>query len=104
MNYQKRANTVRRNITMDKFTAKKLETASAVTGRYQSEILETALNQPIMRRLWAFTNPDADNPIVELLETYQMNEGHMNARTGENILHSVKQWVMDCAAVKDHNG
>lgn len=102
MEQQKRVNTVRRNITMDRFMAKKLEAASEFTGKSQGEILETALNQPIMQRLWAFTRPSDGNPIVELLETYQVNEGHMGARIGEGILRPVKKWVTDCAVVKGH--
>lgn len=98
--YQKGINTVRRNITMNKFTADKLEAAANFTGRSQSEVLETALNQPIMQRLWAFTHPSYGNPIVELLETYQVNEDHMNARIGENILQTIKEWVENSAVVK----
>lgn len=92
---------VRRNITLNKFAAAHLEEASNFTGRSQSEILETALNQPIMRRLWAFTDPSVDNPIVELLETYQTNEEHMTPRIGEVILQAVEKWVEYSAAVKD---
>ena len=102
MNSQKRVATVRRNITMNRFVAEKLEAASDFTGKSQSEILEVALNQPIMQRLWAFTRPGNGNAIVELLETYQSNEGHMNALIGESILQSIKQWVTDRATVKDH--
>lgn len=102
MDYQKRVSTVRRNITMDRFAAEKLEAASEFTGKSQSEILEMALNQPIMQRLWAFTHPSSGNAVVELLEAYQVNEGHMNARTGESILQSIKKWVADYASVKDH--
>lgn len=90
--------TVRRNITMNEFAAKNMEKASDFTGRSQSDLLESALNQPIMRRLWAFTNTKR-NPVVELLEVYQAEEGHMTPRIGERILDCIKDWVGDKAVV-----
>ena len=85
---------------MDEFTAKNVEKAASFTGKSQSDLLESALNQPIMRRLWAFINTKR-SPIVELLEVYQAEEGHMTPRIGENILSCVKDWVKDDAVVKN---
>lgn len=92
---------IRRNVTVNKTVAANLEHASWFTGRSQGELLEAALYQPIMQRLWAFTNPPDGNPITCLLEEYQVNEGHMTPRAGETILKCVKEWVMDRAVVKD---
>lgn len=93
--------TVRRNVTLNESAADNLEKASDYTGRSQSELLETALYQPIMQRLWAFICPEGDNPLVWLLEAYQSDEGHMAPRIGENILRCVKEWVTDHAVVKE---
>lgn len=101
MNYRKLSDTVRRNVTLDKCMADNLEAISTITGRSQSEFLEAALGQPIMRRLWAFAHPEDVNPIVELLETYQVYEGHMNPRTGEYILRAVKEWVEKHAVINE---
>ncbi len=92
--------TVRRNITLDTFKADMLETVSNFTGRTQGEIIEIALNQPIMCRLEAFANP-SESPLVDLLETYQVYEGHMNPRIGESILQAVKEWIDKHAVMKN---
>lgn len=87
---------VRRNVTLTGFTADALGKMSDFTGLSQSEILETALNLPIMRRLQSFTNPGlCSNPIAELLYKYQIDVGEMNPKIGETILYFVKQWIVE---------
>lgn len=98
MRNQKFNEMVRRNVTLTGFTAESLGKMSEFTGLSQGEILETALNLPIMRRLQSFANPGlCGNPIAELLYKYQMNEGDMNPKVGETILRYVKQWIMEDA-------
>lgn len=99
MKYRKLNLPVRRNVTLDGFLADHLGAAASFTGYSQSEILEMALNQPIMRRFYAFTDP-VSNPIVELLEVYQVSESHMTPRAGESILLTVRTWVEECAVQK----
>lgn len=91
---------VRRNITFHEFAAKNLKAMADFTGHTQGEILEMALNQPVIRRLQSFIS--SDNPIVGLLETYQCDEGHMSQRASEYILQCVKDWIQGNALVK-HN-
>lgn len=91
---------VRRNMTLDYFTAEKLENTSIMTGWAQGNIIEMAFSQPIMERLFAFTNPENDNPLTALIEAYQVSEGHMNPRTGEYILEPVRKWLKKHAVPK----
>lgn len=95
----KKRELVRRNVTLHEFAADNLKRMSDFTGYTQGEIIEMALNQPIMERLKAFTS--SENPIVSLLEAYQCDEGHMSRRVGESILQCVKDWVEKNAKVKD---
>lgn len=92
---------VRRNVTLDRTIAGHLESAMSFTGRTQSMILETALSQPIMRRLFAFACRDGENSLVKLLDVYQAYEQHMDPRIGERILKAVKGWTARDAQMKD---
>lgn len=89
---------VRRNVTLNEFAADNLKTMSDFTGYTQGEILEMALNQPAIQRLKAFAS--SNNPVVDLLEAYQCDEGHMSRRAGESILQTIKDWVQEYATVK----
>lgn len=92
---------VRRNVTLDRAIAGHLEAAMSFTGRTQSMILETALSQPIMRRLYAFALQNGKNPLAELLNVYQAYEHHMDPRIGERILAAVKGWAARDAQMED---
>lgn len=99
MKYRKLGGTVRRNVTMAQYIADNLEMTSNYTGRSQSEILEIALNQPMMRRLYAFVNNKENNPLVSLIEVYQ--ESAMEPRIGETILSTTEQWFMNHAVIEN---
>lgn len=100
MKHRKLGLPVRRNVTLDGFLADHLEAAADFTGRSQGEILETALNQPIMRRLFAFTHA-VKNSLVELIETYQCYEDKMTPRAGESLLLTVKEWLLEHARMRN---
>lgn len=101
-------NTVRRNLTLDIYTAETLENLSNVMGVSQGEILKIALAQPMMRRLYSFVYACREqavdkNPLVALMETYQCAVGHMTPRVGESIIRATKEWFEDYAVIKDRN-
>lgn len=92
MNTKKIGKTIRRNLTLGQSAADNLEAMADFTGYSQSALLTIALNQPIMRRFYAFAHTDYRNPITELLEVYQVDEGHMSPRLGETIIQALKKW------------
>lgn len=100
MKHRKLGGTVRRNVTMEQYIVDNLETASNYTGRSQSEILEIALNQPMMRRLYAFINGRETNPLTCLIEVHQEYESMMESRVSEAILLAVEQWFTEHAVMK----
>ena len=100
MNIRKMTNKTRRNVTIDTCMANDLETMASFTGFSQGELIEVSFSQPIMQRLRAYVCPSDRNPLVELLETYQIYEGHMSPRIGEGILNVVKWWVKERAVKK----
>lgn len=93
MRHRKTENMTRRNVTLSRYRAEDLEKAAGFLGRTQGEVLEAALGQPIMRRLYALAKPDGGNFLACLLEVYQADESYMHLRIGEAILHAVKDWL-----------
>lgn len=96
---------VRRNVTIDKYLADRLEMLSDVAGFSQGKVIETALNQPIMRRLFAFVTPpgenDLANGLANLLDIYQQDKQSMNPRIGETLLQTANTWVEMHAIMKN---
>lgn len=89
---------VRRNVNLNRFLADTLEHTADVTDHSQGDLIDMALRQPIMQRLFAFT-AEGVHPIVALLEDYQADE-RMDPTIGTNLLQPIRTWLKTKAVPK----